>query len=146
EFYGTLSGISARALRTRVPALLETVRLSDRAREPIAHYSKGMVQRLALAHSLLAEPDLLVLDEPMEGLDLCARRLLQEVVTQRRDAGKSVLVVSHNLGEVAQVCDRVAVLVAGQLSYVGPLESLLLDPSTGCPRSLEAALAPFYLN
>jgi ABC-2 type transport system ATP-binding protein len=146
EFYGILSGIPPRDLRIRVPALLEKVRLFDRAREPIARYSKGMVQRLALAHSLLADPDLLVLDEPMEGLDLSARRLLQEVVTQQRDAGKSVLVVSHNLGEVAQVCDRVAVIVEGNLSHLGPLDSLLEDPATGCPRSLEAALAPFYCN
>jgi ABC-2 type transport system ATP-binding protein len=146
HFYGRLSGISPRDLRIRVPALLETVRLSDRADEPIARYSKGMVQRLALAHSLLAEPDLLVFDEPMEGLDLSARRLLQEVVAQQRDAGKSVLVVSHNLGEVAQVCDRVAVVVEGSLAYLGHLDSLLEDPATGPPRSLEMALAPFYCN
>ena len=145
EFYGSLSGISPRVLRIRVPALLETVRLADRAREPIARYSKGMVQRLALAHSLLADPDLLVLDEPMEGLDLSARLLLQEIVTQQRDAGKSVLVVSHNLGEVAQVCDRLAVLVEGRLAYLG--SARLAAAKTRRPasqRSLEAALAPFY--
>jgi ABC-2 type transport system ATP-binding protein len=146
DFYGRLSGVSPRDLRIRVPVLLEKVRLADRAREPIARFSKGMVQRLALAHSLLADPDLLVFDEPMEGLDLSARRLLQEVVIQQRDAGKSVLVVSHNLGEVAQVCDRVAVLVEGSLSYIGHLDSLLEDPATGRARSLETALARFYSN
>ena len=146
HYYGRLSGVSPRDLRIRVPALLETVRLTDRAHEPIARYSKGMVQRLALAHSLLAEPDLLVFDEPMEGLDLTARRLLQEIVVQQRDAGKSVLVVSHNLGEVAQVCDRAVVIVAGSLSYIGHLDALLEDPATGCPRSLEAALEGFYSN
>ncbi len=146
DFYGHLSGISPRDLRIRVPALLETVRLTDRAHEPIGRYSKGMVQRLALAHSLLADPDLLVFDEPMEGLDLSARRLLQEVVAQQRDAGKSVLVVSHNLGEVAQVCDRVAVVVEGSLAYLGHVDSLLEDPVTRLPRSLELALAPFYSN
>ncbi len=146
EFYGRLSGVSPRDLRIRVPLLLEKVRLADRAREPIARYSKGMVQRLALAHSLVADPDLLVFDEPMEGLDLSARRLLQEVVIQQRDAGKSVLLVSHNLSEVAQVCDRAAVLVEGSFTYLGPLSSLLRDPATGQSRSLEAALAPFYSN
>jgi ABC-2 type transport system ATP-binding protein len=144
DFYGKLSGISPEVLRKRVPALLEKLQLADRAREPISRYSKGMVQRLALAHSMLAEPDLLVLDEPMEGLDMTARLLLQEIVTQQRDAGKSVLVVSHNLGEVAQVCDRLAVLVEGRLAYLGPLDSLLQDPSTLQERSLEAALAPIY--
>jgi ABC-2 type transport system ATP-binding protein len=144
EFYGELSGISPSVLRTRVPALLDRLGLADRAHEPIARFSKGMVQRLALAQSLLTEPDLLVLDEPMEGLDLSARLLLQEIVADQRRAGKTVLVVSHALGEVAQVCDRLAVLVEGRLAYLGSLASLLRDPDQGCERSLEAALGPIY--
>jgi ABC-2 type transport system ATP-binding protein len=127
-----------------VPALLERVGLADRAHEPIARFSKGMVQRLALAQALLAEPDLLVLDEPLEGLDLHGRQLLQEIVVQQRGAGKTVLVVSHALGEVAQVCDRLAVLVAGRLAFLGSLPALLHDPATGGARSLEAALGPIY--
>src|ERR1700722_1307817 len=103
EFYGDLGWIPAALLKTRIPALLERVGLADRAREPIARFSKGMVQRLALAQALLAEPDILVLDEPLEGLDLGGRVLLHEVITQQRDAGKSVLIVSHALGEVAEV-------------------------------------------
>ena len=127
-----------------MPALLERLGLADRAHEPIARFSKGMVQRLALAQGVLAEPDLLVLDEPMEGLDLTARQLLQEIVAEQRRAGKTVLVVSHALGEVAQVCDRLAVLVEGRLAYLGSLASLLRDPGTGRERSLEAALGPIY--
>ncbi len=144
HFYGSLSGLSQSTLRVRVPALLKRMGLADRAHEPIARFSKGMVQRLALAQSVLAEPELLVLDEPMEGLDLGARLLLEELVALQRDAGKSVLVVSHALGEVAQVCDRVAVLVEGRLGHLGPLASLLRDPTTGRRRSLEAALRPIY--
>jgi ABC-2 type transport system ATP-binding protein len=144
EFYGELSGISPSVLRIRVPELLEKLGLADRAHEPIARFSKGMVQRLALAHSVLAEPDLLVLDEPMEGLDLNARLLLHEIVADQRSAGKTVLVVSHALGEVAQVCDRLAVLVAGRLAYLGSLDSLLRDPRQGPERLLEAALEPIY--
>jgi ABC-2 type transport system ATP-binding protein len=144
EYYGKLSGISPSNLRNRVPALLDRVGLADRACEPIARFSKGMVQRLALAHSVLAEPDLLVLDEPMEGLDLNARALLQEIVAEQRSAGKTVLLVSHALGEVAQVCDRLAVLVAGRLAYLGSLDSLLGDPRQGCERSLETALESIY--
>ena len=131
-------------LRSRVPALLEKLGLADRAREPIAHFSKGMIQRLALAHSILAEPDLLVLDEPMEGLDLTARVLLHEIVNQQRHSGRSVLVVSHALAEVAQVCDRAAVLAQGRLGYLGSIAALLRDPGTGRDRPIEAALAPFY--
>ena len=65
-------------------------------------------------------------------------------VAEQSHAGKTVLVVSHALGEVAQVCDRLAVLVEGRLAYLGPLDSLLLDPATGEERSLEAALKPIY--
>jgi ABC-2 type transport system ATP-binding protein len=137
KFYGALSGIA--------PAVLERIGLGDRAHESIRRFSKGMVQRLALAQAVLAEPDLLVLDEPVEGLDLSARGLLQEVVGDQRRAGKTVLIVSHALGEVAQVCDRLAVLVEGRLAVLGSLSSLLRDPAGGCERSLEAALRPFYV-
>jgi ABC-2 type transport system ATP-binding protein len=144
EFYGALSALAPPVLASRVPALLQRVGLADRAQEPIARFSKGMVQRLALAQALLAEPDLLVLDEPMEGLDLPGRLLLQEVVAEQRRAGKTVLVVSHALGEVAEICDRVAVLVEGRLAHLGSLAALLRDPITGGARSLQAALAPIY--
>lgn len=144
EYYGALSRLPAAVLATRIPALLDRVGLADRAHEPIARFSKGMVQRLALAQALLAEPELLVLDEPTEGLDLEARLLLQEIVAEQRKAGKTVLVVSHALGEVAQACDRVAVLVQGRLAYLGPLDSLLRDPATGAQRPLQAALLPIY--
>lgn len=144
EFYGDLSRIGSSVLRTRVPELLERLGLADRAHEPIARFSKGMVQRLALAQAMLAEPDLLVLDEPMEGLDLSARLLLQEIVAGQRRAGKTVLVVSHALGEIAEISDRLAVLVAGRLAHLGGLASLLRDPDTGEQRTLQAALAPIY--
>jgi ABC-2 type transport system ATP-binding protein len=144
EFFGGLSGISPSVLRTRVPALLDRLGLADRAHESIARFSKGMVRRLALAQAVLSEPNLLVLDEPMEGLDLGARLLLQEIVAQHRRSGKAVLIVSHALGEVAQVCDRLAVLVEGRLAHLGPLAPLLRDPDTGRERPLEAALESIY--
>jgi ABC-2 type transport system ATP-binding protein len=144
EYYGALAGISPAVLASRVPALLERVGLADRAQEPIARFSKGMIQRLALAQALLAEPDLLVLDEPMEGLDLPGRLLLQEVVAEQRRAGKTVLVVSHALGEIAEICDRLAVLVEGRLVHLGSVAALLRDPDSGRARSLQAALAPMY--
>jgi ABC-2 type transport system ATP-binding protein len=144
EFYGSLSGMGPSVLRTRVPELLERMGLADRACEPIARFSKGMVQRLALAQCVLAEHDLLVLDEPLEGLDLSGRQLLQEIVVQERRAGKTVLLVSHALDEVSQLCDRVAVLVEGRIAYLGSVASLLRDPGTGRERSLEVALRPIY--
>jgi ABC-2 type transport system ATP-binding protein len=143
-FYGTLAWVPEARLRTRVPALLERVGLADRADEPIRRFSKGMVQRLALAQALLNEPELLVLDEPQEGLDLTARVLLREVVAEQRRAGRTVLVVSHALGEMAQLCDRLAVLVEGRLAHLGPVAELLHDPQTKGTRSLETALEPLY--
>jgi ABC-2 type transport system ATP-binding protein len=144
RFYGALAGLPSAFLRARVPELLQRVGLTERAREPIARYSKGMVQRLALAQALLGDPELLVLDEPMEGLDMNARRLLQETMRAQRAAGRSVLIVTHALGEVAPVCDRVAVLADGKLAYLGSLSALVGDPAAGHERPLESALAPFY--
>jgi ABC-2 type transport system ATP-binding protein len=144
EFYGDLSWIPPARLKMQIPSLLERVGLIGRAHEPIARFSKGMVQRLALAQALLAEPDLLVLDEPMEGLDMNGRLLLQQVLDEQRAAGKAVLLVSHALGEIADVCDRVAVLVEGRLAHTGPLTALLRDSATGIARTLPAALAPIY--
>lgn len=144
RFYGSLSGVSPSILRNRVPELLDRMGLADRACEAIARYSKGMVQRLALAQAIVADPDLLVLDEPMEGLDLGARRLLAEIVIGQRRAGKSVLVVSHALGEVTKICDRLAVLVEGRLAHLGSLTSLLRDPDTGRDRPIEVALGSIY--
>jgi len=80
-----------------------------------------MVQRLGLAQALLNDPELLVLDEPSEGLDLTGRQLIRDVVAEHRQKGRSVLFVSHLLGEVEQLCDRLAVLVGGKLAYLGPV-------------------------
>lgn len=138
HFYGGLSGVSAEALDSRVPELLKRVGLADRAREPIARFSKGMVQRLGLAQALLNDPDLLILDEPTEGLDLFGRHLLRDVVRERAAAGKTVLMVSHALPEVDELCPRAAVLVEGKLVFDGAVADLKRD------RTLEAALHDLY--
>jgi ABC-2 type transport system ATP-binding protein len=143
-YYGSLALVPYEVVRQRVPPLLERVGLADRAHEPIARFSKGMVQRLALAQALLNDPDLLVLDEPNEGLDLTGRSLVRDVVAEQRRRGQSVLLVSHVLAEVEPVCDRVAVLVAGQLAFCGPVAELTRDPTTGAPRPLEQALRRYY--
>lgn len=144
HFYGGLSGVRGDARPARVDALLERVGLADRRREPIARFSKGMVQRLGLAQALINDPDLLILDEPTEGLDLSGRLLLRQVVREFKAAGKTVLLVSHVLTEVEELCDRLAVLVAGSLAHAGPVADLLTDPATGGRRPLEAALKPIY--
>lgn len=144
EFYGGLSGVPSAALTPRVAALLERVGLADRKDEPIARFSKGMVQRLGLAQAIVNEPDLLILDEPTEGLDLNGRQLLRAVVREFKAAGKTVLLVSHVLPEVQELCDRVAVVAAGKVVHQGPLAELVRDPKGGKDRPLEAALRPLY--
>ena len=139
EYYGALSLLPEPEVRARTPELLERVGLADRAREPIARFSKGMVQRLGLAQALLNDPDLLVLDEPAEGLDLLGRRLVHEVIGERKRQGRTVILVSHALSDVAALCDRVAVLVGGRLSYLGGLAALTAES-----RPLEQAVQDLY--
>ncbi len=144
EFYGGLSGVPAEEIGPRVEGLLTRVGLADRKSEPIARFSKGMVQRLGLAQALINDPDLLILDEPTEGLDLSGRQLLRQVVREFRAAGKTVLLVSHVLTEVEELCDRLAVVVAGTVVHIGTMNDLLRDPRTGNTRTLETALRPLY--
>lgn len=138
HFYGGLSGVPGDGLRGRVDRLLARVGLADRRAEPIARFSKGMVQRLGLAQAVINDPDLLILDEPTEGLDLTGRKLLREVVREFRAAGKTVLLVSHVLPEVEELCEQVAVIVAGKLAWTGPAAELKRD------RPFEAALQDLY--
>lgn len=142
-FYGGLTGIPGDQLPAKVDALLARVGLADRQHEPISRFSKGMVQRLGLAQAILNEPDLLVLDEPTEGLDLLGRELLREVIRETRAAGRTVLLVSHALPEVAEVCDRLAVIVGGAVAYQGDLATLTRKPD-GTAQPLELALRGLY--
>jgi ABC-2 type transport system ATP-binding protein len=99
-----------------------------------------MIQRLGLAQALLNEPELLVLDEPSEGLDLEGRQILRDVLREQRQRGRTVLLVSHLLADVEQVCDAVGVLVAGRLIWSGPVAEL----TQGVAGSLETALSRLY--
>lgn len=138
-FYGGLSGVTTDELPGRVSALLERVGLADRRHEPISRFSKGMVQRLGLAQAIVNDPDLLILDEPTEGLDLLGRQLLREVVREFKKSGRTVLLVSHVLGEVQELCDEAAVLVGGSVAFRGKLTDL-----TAGRTDLETALRKLY--
>lgn len=146
EYYGALSLVPLEEVRTRVPQLLELVGLADRAHEPISCFSKGMVQRLGVAQAMINDPELLVLDEPSEGLDLMGRKLVADIVREQRRRGRTTLLVSHVIPEVEQLCDRVAVLVAGRVTYLGPVSALTRDPHTGAARPLEQGLQKLYEN
>jgi ABC-2 type transport system ATP-binding protein len=144
RYYGAMSLVPGQELRERIPRLLEQLGLADRAREPISAYSKGMLQRLALAQALVNDPELLVLDEPGEGMDLAARKLLQETISRRQAEGKTAILVSHNMADVERSCDRVVVLREGQVALAGTLAELVGGGSPASPAALQEALEPMY--
>jgi ABC-2 type transport system ATP-binding protein len=144
EYYAALALVGRAEARRRMGPLLEQVGLADRAHEPISQYSKGMVQRLALAQALINAPDLLVLDEPSEGLDLVGRNLVCDVVREQRRRGRSVLLVTHLARDIEQLADRVAIIKTGRLAYFGPLADLLRGGSDSAALTLELALSKFY--
>lgn len=108
----------------RIQELLEEVGLADRARERVGRYSLGMRQRLALAITLLHRPQLLVLDEPANGLDPAGTRQIRALLRNLSGGGTTIFLSSHVLGEVERVCDRVAILHHGRLAYLGEISSL----------------------
>ena len=145
DYYGALSLLTRRELAARIPRLLDEVGLNDRAGEAIAAYSKGMLQRLALAQALVNDPELLVLDEPTEGMDFSARKLLHEIILRRKREGKTAILVSHSLADVDRLCDELAVLRGGQVAFYGMLADLAGPrPQRGNDDSLQEALEPIY--
>lgn len=145
EYYGALSLIPYEQVSQRVPKLLERVGLADRQKDAISTFSKGMIQRLGLAQALLNEPELLVLDEPNEGLDLIGRQIVFDTIKEQKQKGRSAVLVSHVLHEVEQFCDRIAVLQEGRLAYLGSVAELTgRGAPDGKVRSLEQALQGIY--
>jgi ABC-2 type transport system ATP-binding protein len=124
EYFGNLSGMSVRDVRQRRDELLEQVGLAEWAHVGVAKYSKGMRQRLGLALTLLHDPQLLMLDEPTDGLDPLGRSQVRELLTRLKQDGKTIFLNSHQLQEVELVCDHVAILDAGQLRYVGTIDKI----------------------
>jgi ABC-2 type transport system ATP-binding protein len=124
ELYGRLSGLSTRAIRAERDRLLERVGLADRQHESVKKYSKGMLQRLGLAQALLHDPDLLILDEPTDGLDPRGRSQVRSLLTELKQQGKTVFLNSHILQEVELICDRVAILDRGVLRAMGSVSEI----------------------
>ena len=124
EFFGNLSNVPTRIVRERRQQLLETVGLVDRAKDSVKQYSKGMLQRLGLAQALLHDPELLVLDEPTDGLDPKARAEMRQIIRDLQGRGVTIFLNSHLLQEVEMICQRVAILDKGQLRYCGPVDSI----------------------
>ena len=127
HFYGRLYGVSNRLLRTRSAELVEKVGLSHARTRTLRKFSKGMVQRLGLAQTLINDPELVILDEPMSGLDPMGRKTVRDLIFDLKDRGKTVFFSSHILQDVEMVCDRVAILQQGKLVREGKLSDLLSE-------------------
>lgn len=125
HFYGKIFGLSRRVAEQRIDAILKLVELDHARKRPIRTYSKGMQQRVGLAQALINNPDLLILDEPTSGLDPVGRMKVREIIQRLKNEGKTVFFSSHELGEVETVCDRVAILVDGQLRAEGPVAEMV---------------------
>ncbi|MEE8217778.1 MAG: ABC transporter ATP-binding protein [Vicinamibacteria bacterium] len=125
DYAGRLFGVSAAARREKRRELLALVGLELSADLPMRRFSKGMLQRVGLAQALVNDPELLLLDEPMSGLDPLGRRLVRNLILELRRAGKTVLFSTHILSDAETLCDRVAVLRAGRLVRVGALGEML---------------------
>ncbi len=123
-FFGSLNGLSRSEIRRRSPALLEAVGLAAWGNTSVRKYSKGMLQRLGLAQAMLHDPQLLILDEPTDGVDPVGRSEMRVLLQQLKAAGKTIFINSHLLQEVELVCDRVAILDHGQVLHQGPIAAL----------------------
>ena len=124
KFYGKLCGLNRGQLGEAIPRLLEKVGLEKAADRPLSGYSKGMLQRIGLAQALIHEPRLVVLDEPTAGVDPRGAREIRDIVLKLKEEGKSVILCSHLLEQVQEVCDRVGIMSQGRMVREGPLEEL----------------------
>jgi ABC-2 type transport system ATP-binding protein len=124
-FYGGLSRMDDALVRERSESLLERVGLGAAADRRLGQFSKGMRQRLGVAQALLHDPELLILDEPMSGLDPFGRRLVRDLILEERARGKTVFFSSHILADVEEVCDFAVILSGGRVTASGSVRSLL---------------------
>ncbi|MBP85637.1 MAG: multidrug ABC transporter ATP-binding protein [Planctomycetaceae bacterium] len=130
DFYGRLFDMPADARRDRVNELITMVGLDWAKRRQLKEYSKGMTRRIGLAQALINDPDLVVLDEPTTGLDPIGTREMKDLILGLRDEGKTVLLCSHLLPDIQDVCDRIAILHQGELKELGRIDSLLTVQDT----------------
>ncbi|MEC7242587.1 MAG: ABC transporter ATP-binding protein [Myxococcota bacterium] len=125
RFYGNLFDLRGSMLEKRIDELLDRVQLRDVEDVQLKAYSKGMLQRAGLAQALINRPKLILLDEPMSGLDPMGRMLVREIILEQKAQGATLFFSSHILADVEQICDRVALMVGGDLKAEGPIEELL---------------------
>jgi ABC-2 type transport system ATP-binding protein len=125
DFYGRLFRMSRKVRRQRTAELIEQVGLTRAKKRQLREYSKGMTRRIGLAQALINDPELVLLDEPTTGLDPLGIRDMKEMILDLKRRGKTVVMCSHRLDDVEDVCDRIAILYEGELKELGRVDSLL---------------------
>jgi len=144
DFHGALLGIPKSVRRVRIPELLARVGLAGAEDRQIRRYSKGMRQRAGLAQSLINDPDLVILDEPMSGLDPIGRKDVRDLILSLRDEGKTVFFSSHILEDAEVICDQVAIILNGRIVTQGYLDALLGQEMVGAELVAEAISEELY--
>ena len=130
-YFAGLCGATAADARTKSAAMLDLVGIGADRRRPLRQYSKGMIQRVGIAQALVNDPELVILDEPMSGLDPVGRREVRELIMTLRDQGRTVLFSSHILSDAELLCTRVGILAKGKLVASGPLTELTASGHRG---------------
>lgn len=125
SFHGKLCHMKEDQLSRRIPEVLDEVGMRGTAKIPLREFSKGMLQRIGLAQSIIHNPDFVVLDEPMTGLDPMGRKEVRDLMIRLRDQGKTIFFSTHILSDVESICDRVAIMNRGELISCGPLSELV---------------------
>lgn len=127
DFYGRLFDIPPEVRKKRADELIDVVGLNADKKRILREYSKGMRQRIGLAQALINDPDLIILDEPTSGLDPLGTRWMKDLILDLKKKGKTILMCSHRLDDVQDVCDRIAILYNGDLQELGKVEELVED-------------------
>lgn len=125
DFYGRLFNMPPSVRRERTEKLLDQVKISHARKRQLKEYSKGMTRRIGLAQALINDPDLVLLDEPTSGLDPLGNRDMKDLILDLKQQGKTILMCSHLLADVQDVCDRIAILYGGELKVLGRVDELL---------------------
>jgi ABC-2 type transport system ATP-binding protein len=125
DFYGRLFDMPAATRRKRAAELIDMVGLTGARRRQLREYSKGMTRRIGLAQALINDPELILLDEPTSGLDPIGTREMKDLILRLKAQGKTIVMCSHFLSDVQDVCDRIAILHLGELKELGRVDSLL---------------------
>lgn len=152
EFYASIYGITGTEASRLCMELLDMVHLSDKANNYVDHLSRGMKQRLCLARSLVHQPELLILDEPASGLDPRARMEMKDILKELHNRGITILISSHILPELAQMCSNIGIIEKGKMVVVGTIDDVLTARGTARPiimkitKNLEKAVGIFNEN